>query len=224
MLQRGIAMRRLAEWALKAGAGLALAASLSACNLVITTEPTYTAADAAGAPALRDGLWVSVEKDCDVDLAKPATEWPECAGWVAIKDGAMTGVGDDGEAFKIPFVLAAGDPRVMQIELQEKADGPRLFMYIAVKPVKRDAEGRIVEYTGWIVQCGPPPPKDTKRADGQPRFGTLEPAPGMVMDAEQSGCTPSSKAALTGAAKLSEHYEGSEPKGGVTRWVRDGDR
>ena len=49
MLQRGIAMHRLAEWILKGAAGLALAASLSACNLVITTEPTYSAADAAGA-------------------------------------------------------------------------------------------------------------------------------------------------------------------------------
>ncbi|NBB14890.1 hypothetical protein GVN21_05865 [Caulobacter sp. SLTY] len=217
-------MRRLGQWVLRGAAGLALAAGLSACNLVITTEPTYTAADAAGAPAMKDGLWVSVEKGCDVDLKKPATEWPECAGWIVVKDGAMTGVGDDGQPFKVPFVLAAGDPRVMQIELQEKGDGPKLFMYIGVKPVKSDGEGRIIEYTGWIVQCGPPPPKDSKREDGQPRFGTLEPSPGMVMDEQQSGCTPSSKAALTGAAKLSERYELSEPRGEATRWVRDGDK
>lgn len=217
-------MHRLAGWVLKGVAGLAMAASLSACNLVITTEPTYTAADAAGAPPVKDGLWATVEKGCEVDLKKPATEWPECANWIVVKDGAMTGVGDDGEPFKVPFVLAAGDPRVMQIEMQEKADGPRLYIYLGVKPLKTDAQGRITEYTGWIVQCGPPPPKDYKRPDGKPQFGTLKPSPGMVMDAEQSGCTPASKAALTGAARLSERYEGSEPKGEATRWVRDGDK
>ncbi|HYE47729.1 MAG TPA: hypothetical protein VEA44_18320 [Caulobacter sp.] len=215
---------RMTAMALKALAGLALAASLGACNLVITTEPTYSAADAAGAPVLKDGLWLNLEPNCEVDTSTPATGWPDCAGWVVVKGSTMSGVGNKGEPFSVPFVLAAGDPRVMQVELQEKADTPKLYFYVGVKPLKTDVQGRIVEYSGWIVQCGPPPPKDAKRADGQPRYGTLEPAPGMVMDAEQSGCTPKDKASLTGAAKLAEHYEGNDSKGQVSRWVRDGDK
>ncbi|MDB5469792.1 MAG: hypothetical protein JWR84_1352 [Caulobacter sp.] len=214
--------------ALKGLAAAGLAASLSACNMVITTEPTFLAED-QGTPALREGLWVNPEKDCKFDIKARPTKWPECAHWVVIKGSAMTGVSEKGEAFNVPFVLAAGDPRVLQIRIDDDKKGDdgkaaTLYAYMGLKPLKTDREGRIVAYSGWMVQCGPPPPKDAKKPDGNPRYGSLEPSPGMIMDDDLSGCAPESKAALIGAAGLSEHFEDGGANGEDSRWVRDGDK
>eukprot|EP01030_Chromulinospumella_sphaerica_P017172 gene17172-16994_t len=214
--------------AFKALAAAALAASLSACNMVVTTEPTFLAED-QGKPTLREGLWVNEEKDCKFDIKAPAAKWPECAHWIVVKDSAMTGVSEKGEAFNVPFVLAAGDPRVLQIRIEDDKKGEdgkaaALYLYMGLKPLKTDTEGRITSYRGWIVQCGPPPPKDAKKPDGNPRYGTLKPSPGMIMDSDLSGCAPESKAALIKAAGLSEHFEELGAGGEASRWVRDGDQ
>ncbi|RYF92531.1 MAG: hypothetical protein EON95_12090 [Caulobacteraceae bacterium] len=217
--------------AFKALAATAIAASLSACNLVVTTEPTFLAEDQA-TPALREGLWVNQKTGCDFDLKAPATSWPECANWIVVKGSAMTGVDEKGETFSAPFVLAAGDPRVLQFRVEDDADSKQaedgkpaaIYLYMGMRPLEFDTAGRIVAYSGWVVQCGPPPPADAKRADGNPRYGSLTPAPGMIMDDDQSGCAPESKAALIGAARLSEVYETGADKTDVSRWVRDGDK
>lgn len=219
---------RITTWALRGLAAVGLAATLSACNMVVTTEPTFMAADQA-TPMLREGLWVNEEKDCKFDLKADATTWPECAHWVVIKGSALTGVSDKGEAFSIPFVLAAGDPRVLQMRIEdEKAgeDGRKaaIYLYMGLRPRKSDKEGRIISYSGWIVQCGPPPPKDAKKPDGNPRYGTLKPSPGMIMDSDLSGCAPESKAALIKAAALSEKFEDLGASDEDSRWVRDGDK
>jgi len=57
----------------------AILLGLSGCNMVVSAEPWFTAADAAPAPVLRDGLWLSTEPDCRFDDAKPAEQWPDCA-------------------------------------------------------------------------------------------------------------------------------------------------
>jgi hypothetical protein len=215
---------------LKVTAAAGLAASLSACNMVVTTEPTFLAGD-QGTPALREGLWVNPEKDCQFDVKAPATEWPECAHWIVIKDSAMTGANEKGETFNLPFVLAAGDPRVLQLRIEDEdkknTDGGKaaIYLYMALRPIKTDADGKIVSYTGWMVQCGPPPPADAKRPDGNPRYGTLEPSPGMIMDDDLSGCAPENKAALIRAAGLSEKFDKDAAAGGeAARWVRDGEK
>lgn len=212
---------RITSWVWRGLAAAALAASLSACNMVVTTEPTFLAQDQA-TPALREGLWVSPKKDCRFDIEAPATKWPECAQWIVIKGASMTGVDEKGEAFAVPFVLAAGDPRVLQIKIEDEKMAA-IYVYVGLRPLKYDKEGRIVSYTGWLTQCGPPPPKDAKRPDGNPRYGSLQPSPGMVMDADLSGCAPESKAALIRAAGLSEAYEEASDKDDVSRWVREGD-
>ena len=214
--------------ALKTLAGALLAASLSACNMVVTTEPTFLAEDQA-TPTLREGLWVNEEKGCKFDIKADARTWPECAHWIVVKGSAMTGVSEKGEAFNVPFVLAAGDPRVLQMRIEDdKAgeDGKKavLYLYMGIRPVKADKEGRIVAYGGWMVQCGPPPPKDASKPDGNPRYGALEPSPGIIMDSDLSGCAPDSKATLIKAAGLSEHFENGGASGENSRWVRDGDK
>ncbi|MBI1405158.1 MAG: hypothetical protein GC145_03415 [Caulobacter sp.] len=210
------------RWALKSLALVGLTMSLGACNLVITTEPTFETVDAAGAARLRTGLWVNLDAGCDVDLKTPASGWPECANWVVVKDDALSGTGDNGKPFSAPYILAAGDPRVMQLTLNDPDSNQTLYLYLGVLPAKVDGDGKIVEYSGWIVQCGPPPPKDAKKPDGTPRFGTLKPFPGMIMDEQQSGCQPADKAALIKAAGLSKAYD-TDNKDKVNRWVRDGD-
>jgi hypothetical protein len=200
-----------------AAAGLAL--SLSACNLVITETPTFAASDAEGAPILREGLWANLKPGCEADLSQAKEQWPECATAVTIADSAMTGETKEGGSQTLSYVLAKGDPRVMQMHLEAPEQDLKFYMYVAIRPVKSDEQGRITSYTGWIVQCGPPPPKNSTRENGQPRFGTLKPSPGMVMD-EKEGCTPEDKAALTRAAKDSETYEGQGPAG-LSQWVRD---
>lgn len=218
---------RITTWILKGLGGLGLAALLSACNMVVTTEPTFLAAD-QGAPALREGLWVSEEKGCDFDINQPAGAWPACARWMVIKDFALTGVTEEGERFRIPFVLSSGDPRVMQLRLEDEekktVDGQvaSLYLYMGLRPLATDPQGRITAYAGWIVQCGPPPPMDAKRPDGAPRYGALAPSPGMIMDKESSGCAPRDKASLIRAAGLSEHYDAAAKSGEAIRWVRDG--
>lgn len=210
-----------AVWALKGLAALCLLASLSACNMVVTTKPTFFAGDAAGAPALRDGLWMRNEETCKFDTATPADKWPECAHWIQIEDGFIKGTGENGEPYKIAFVLTASDPRILQIEIPDDKTAAVLYLYMGIKPLKSDADGKIVEYSGWMVQCGPPPPKDAVKPDGKPVFGTLKPLPGMIMDPESSGCEPKDKAAMFGAAKASQAYDNAS-KGEVNRWVRDG--
>lgn len=215
--------------ALKALAAAGLAASLSACNMVVTTEPTFLAEDQA-TPALRAGLWVSADKGCEFNSKKPAKTWPECARWIVVKNNAMTGVTEKGEKFNLPFVLAAGEPRVMQVRLEdeekktENGKPAALYLYLGLRPTRTDKQGRIIAYTGWLVQCGPPPPKDAKKPDGSSRYGTLEPSPGLIMDDALSGCAPESKAALIRAAALSERFEAAGDEGDESRWVRDGDK
>jgi len=219
---------RTTFWALRGLAAASLAALLSACNMVVTTEPTFLAQD-QGTPNLREGLWVNEEKDCKFDIKTPATGWPECAHWIVVKGSSMTGVGDGGKAFDVPFVLAAGNPRVLQIKVEDdkvNADGEKavIYLYMGIRPLKHDKQGRIVAYSGWMVQCGPPPPKDARKQDGNPRYGTLEPSPGIIMDSDLSGCAPTDKAALIGAAGLSEHFDDGSSNGNNSRWLRDGDK
>jgi hypothetical protein len=200
-----------------------LAAGLSACNLVTTTEPMFAAADASGAPALREGLWANIEPNCRVDLKQPASRWPDCASRVVIQDGMLYGKDKDDEGEQaLAFVLAAGDPRILQMRLVGDKAEETLYFYIGLDPRKLDSQGRIVEYAGWLVQCGPPPPKDSKRPDGQTQYGTLEPFPGLIMDDNLASCAPVDKASLTAAAAASLKLDPEASGGAVSRWVRDG--
>lgn len=209
-------MRFLVRTLLVAG----LAMGLGACNLVTTTEPMFDKADAAGTPQLKEGLWANLEHGCEADLKQPATEWPECAEWMVLKNGEMTGKSDDEkEETRIPVLIAGDDPPVMQLAMEDKDSKETLYFYAGLGSIETDSEGRIIRYAGWIVQCGPPPPEDAKRPDGQPRWGTFEPTPGIIMDEALSGCRPQDETALFTAARASKDYA-SKDKPGEARWVR----
>ena len=223
-------------------AGLAL---LSACNVVMTKEPLFTQADSAGAPNLRPGVWIFFkEADCKVDESRPFTEWPDCAGGGLVKgnsvEGHKAGAPPD-QLEDTPFVLASGDPRIMQlqvdVDLSVQADASasggdatastsssaahsRPYGYAAVRPTKFDAEGRITAFRFWPVDCGPPPPKDKNGEDVA--AATLKPLPGIEMKPGDAVCTTRSVSALRNAAKASEAWA-PQPRGD-SHWIRDAQR
>jgi hypothetical protein len=218
---------------------------LSACNVVMTKDPLFTQSDAAGAPSLRPGVWVFFkDTDCKVDESRPFTEWPDCAG-----GGLVTAAGNvkgrkanapAGELEDNTFVLAAGDPRIMQlqvdVDLSVQADATatgdatasasssaahsRPYGYGAVRPTKFDDQGRITAFTLWPIQCGPPPPKNKNGEDVA--AATLKPLPGIEMKPGDAVCTTRSVSALRNAAKASEAW--APQARGDSHWIRDAQR
>lgn len=101
---------------------------LGACtNMVRSEAPWFGPAEAASAPALRDGVWASTDPDCRFDTNRPLEQWPGCAQGRVIRGGEeleldyfdsedehgrreRSDYGWSSEA----FVLAAGAPRVHQ--------------------------------------------------------------------------------------------------------------
>ena len=193
---------------------------LGACNVVVTKEPLLTAADEAGAPPMRPGVWrmEGLDQPCQVDESRPLIEWPKCAGGVVIKQGAVGFYDRDGETpawTSQAFVLAAGMPRIGQAQAKISGDvkvGSDPFIYFGAQPTKNDAVGRITAMSIWPVQCGPPPPGDKAES-------TAHPLPGIEMNPGDPVCTTSSVAVLRAAAKASEPWV---PKTVHARWVRDG--
>ena len=210
---------------------IAALALLGACNIVTTNTPLFTKADAVGAPQLRPGVWdEDPAADCTVDETKPLPDWPGCAnGFVVIDNSTFGGYSEkDGKRVwsTVSSVLAAGDPLVFQL-LSTSATGsapiPATYVYAGLAPTRRDAEGRVIATQSWPVQCGKPPPADAKTPDGGQRTGTLDPLPGMTMDADGVNCTTASPAALRAAAKASRKWTVSGETT-AAHWVRDGSK
>ena len=226
------------------GAALGL---LTACNVVMTEKPLFTQADAAGAPALKPGVWLFFEEPgCKVDESKPFPEWPDCAGGGLVGAAEIKGHKQDAPPDQLetaPYVLAAGDPRVMQIQVDvdlsahadvsasgedARASGSTAsasshsqpYGYAAIRPTKLDSQGRIVAFTLWPVQCGPPPPKDANGDDTAPATQKL--LPGLTMKDGDPVCTTTSTTALRAAARASEAWAPQPPRD--ARWIRDAAR
>jgi hypothetical protein len=203
-------------------------ALLGACNMVVTRDPVFSKADAAGAPAMRPGVWDGEPAaNCTVDESQPLADWPACAnGFVVLDDHTLGEVRDqNGKPARATadYVLATGRPRVLQLHLT--ADDPAMpafYVYGAFEPTKLDDAGRIVAGRSWIVVCGPPPPPSAAQGpNAKPRMGTLHPFDGLKMDSDGTNCAPGSPDALRGAARLSRAQ--TEPKDiSGSHWVRDG--
>lgn len=218
---------------------------LSACNVVMTKDPLFAQADGAGAPALRQGVWLFFKRPgCSVDESRPFTEWPDCAGGGLVKPGNVSGHKSNAPPDQLedtPFVLAGGDPRIMQLQVdvdvsasaEASASGDatasastsppvhaRPYAYGGLKVTKLDDQGRIVAFILWPVQCGPPPPKNKH---GEDVVGnTKKPLPGIDMKPGDAVCSTRSVAALRGAARASEAWAPQPPT--ESHWIRDASR
>jgi hypothetical protein len=222
----------------RAAALLCAAALLGGCNIVVSRTPMFAQADTAGAPAFRPGLWVGEKDDCRFDEAAPADKWPDCAEPVMVAPGEIRGVGAQEQKTSTPYLLAAGDPLVLQaqtdLDLSAKAEAsasgdgsasaavaadasaPRPFVFLGVHPLAFDRQGRITRMEQWPVMCGPPPPEPKAGSSpAQGRYVTRDPLPGLTVEGED--CTPASKAAVINAARQTRAYSQIQ----TSHWVRD---
>ena len=210
---------------------------LGGCNIVVSKVPMFTAADSAGAPALRPGLWLGEKDDCRFDEASPIAKWPECADPVVITATEVHDVGPKGQK-PTPYIVAGGDPLVLQSQIDvdvsagvdvsasgsatasgaasAEVKGPPPYAFLGAHPLALDPQGRVIRMEQWPVMCGPPPraPKPGTPPD-KARYVTRRPLPGLTIEGQV--CTPADKAAVINAARQSRAY------GSVQRshWVRD---
>jgi hypothetical protein len=207
----------------------------------VTKAPMFTAADEAGAPPLKPGVWILfMQPGCKVDVRTPTDTWPDCAGGGRVEPGKISGHDSKkpkGVWDSMPFTLAAGAPRIAQVQIKQdlsvSADADQssatdsksqiVYGYVAVKPTKTDAAGQITAVSYWMVLCGPPPPKNKDGSDAA--LGTLKPLPGMQMKPGDAVCVPASKEAIRGAGKASEAWKDTQDQAqSEAHWLRDGDK
>ncbi len=197
--------------------GLCVLLLLGACNRVYTDQPLFFASDAPDAPQLRDGLWLIESEDkCRVDTRKPVSRWPKCAQWMLVRGSEILGFdpAEDGpgEWNSLPFVLADGDPVVLQMTMT--AEGKTNYQYLGVDAVRSEGGSRIVSFRAWPVLCGPPPPRPAKGEEE--RYVTLEPLPGVTI--VDNNCTAGTQDVVRAAARASRAWgDGTDS----ARWIRD---
>lgn len=196
---------------------VACALALAGCNLVYSEKPLFSAADSRGAQ-FRPGVWMKPEPGCDFDRAKPLKEWPECAGGIILRADRMVDPKQSGK--EVAYVLADGEPPVVQIPFDEKLKKP-IFVYAGVRVSKTDERGRITEFRTWIAQCGPPPPKPKDGA--KPSFVTDHPLPGLKIDKESGMCIATSPGPVRVSVRASEAWDDGDKSKVPASWLRDGE-
>ena len=202
------------------------ALSLSACAVASSDQPLFSPLDAAGAPVLKPGLWVMPVGDCKFSMRGSALKWPDCANGAYV--GPLTLVGgkrDASGAFSeaVNYRLAMGDPAILQIEAPaDREPGDPKVIYLGVRPLAADGDGRVTKTRVWLALCARPPQLDV---------GTLSrPAklpPGLIAIKGREECLARTQTAVRNAARQSEAWAfggGGEDFGLVARWIRDGDR
>jgi hypothetical protein len=198
------------------GLVLVLALVLAGCTGVVSSNPWFTATDAAGAPRLRDGVWrleSSQASACDVHENRPLETWPSCASGVVVRAFDLLGLSNKGRVWQwqsAPYLIAAGAPAVMQ--LADTASANAKYQYMWVGTVRLDDQNRAVAIRGWRVLCAPP---------ASPRAGAKPTLYRGLTDAD-GDCAADSVGSLRAAAKSTETDYTSDVV--VAHWVRDGDR
>lgn len=227
---------------------LAVLASLSACNMVVAEKPWFDAPsgpqlkDGLWANLNTPDCQVSA----DLPLAEwPGCAKPMLVrGGEYLGPGGKTDELppeqrlDPANWDAIPHVLVDGNPQVDQIKLSPPKDAegnPRasagspaafgikpdqdLYLFMAVRPTKRDEAGLITETKRWPVLCGPMPKNPKKSSEGMPSFTTDKPFKGLVI--KEGACFASSVDALVNAARQSEAIAQSEGFSTIdSRWIR----
>lgn len=200
--------------------------ALGSCNELITHTALFSRADAAKAAPFRSGVWRNLSSDpCKFDAKKPVAQWPGCAGGTVIVDGTFaTYQGIKGPPVLTPvanMLVAGGTPMIMQWSPPAGAQpSDQMFGYAALRVTKQDEQGRVVAFTMWQINCGPPAPAQPS-SNGQPGGDSSTPQlyPGLTQVKDSSDCTTDSQQAVRDAAVASETSESAL----TVVWVRDGD-
>lgn len=195
---------------------VACALALGGCNFVYSEKPMFTAADARGGAPLRPGVWMKPEADCVFDKATPIKTWPSCASAIVVRADRLVDPAKPGK--DILYVLTAGDPPVFQTPVVDDHKAT-IYVYGGLRTIRKDAQGRVLEFSSWIAQCGPPPPKP-KADDAKPRYVTEHPLPGLKIDEKTGMCLALKPGPVRDAVKASEAWsDDTRP----ASWVRDGE-
>lgn len=181
---------------------LLAALSLTACNAAISERPLFSEQDAQGAATLRPGLWAMIENTgapCPFDAAHPPDPWPGCAKPMMVTERT---IGDLSQGEKVAsYVLSRGRPGILQVQLTDEGirDEP-VYAYLAVQPVAGGGRDPVTEFTGWLVQCGPP-----GGGEGHSTGLTAHPLPGMTIRGH--ACYAASARAIRSAAIPSRDWD-----------------
>jgi hypothetical protein len=202
------------------------AALLAGCNGVMSTTPLFSAEDAKGQPQLRSGVWMAENASCAFDASLPLDRWPGCSDGFVVRPGVVVAGRDPGSPPSswnlYSFVLAKGDPAVLQITEDDGSGAPLIYLYAGLKSLKLDPQHRVIEYKVWPALCGPPPPDGSDSSDG---VMTQQPIEGLVVDAAKHDCVASAQAPVLVSVQKSEAWNGDANMGrDHARWVRDGER
>lgn len=202
------------------------ALTLGGCAVVTSDRPLFAEADQAGAPVLRPGLWAMPDADCAYDEKTPAASWPKCANATAVTAASLAGGERDASGAPkqaLAYVLAAGDPLVIQLAAPpEEAEGPR-FIYAGLRPTAFDDDRRVIAARVWLALCAKPPSLQDKTLKPPPR---IQP-PGLTKRPGEASCVATARGPVRTAVAMSEEWlasGGPDDFSLPARWVREGDR
>lgn len=127
---------------------------LGGCNAVIADHPLFVEADRSTTLSLEDGIWYRVDPECDVDLAKPRADWPNCADWMIFKDSrAILSSDPKADEETEDLMLVDGNPPLIQARVRTNGSAT-VYGFLALEPVKRSASGKLILVDVWAVPCG----------------------------------------------------------------------
>lgn len=237
---RSRAGRRRANRAWLALAAAASSVALSACDVVMSSNPVLLSADASRSLVLEPGMWTP--EACSPSLSSSSN----CQTFEITADG-VKGLMDrrpfksmrPEDATKFtgpqPYVIGDGHPPVLQLRYPAGGavvvKGPDrvmpedkftpLYVFLGIEPLARNSSGRIVELRAWPVLCGPPlkihVAPDAAPLARRPYPGPTEhPLPGVTMIG--LSCSISGREALHRAADLSQPFVDQPMR---LRWIGD---
>lgn len=186
------------------------AALLGACsNQVFSERPLFAP---TREPALRPGVWAAPSEPCRFDPAAALKAWPKCAGGQVVQPGQRAW-----RERRISLQMV-GDPPILQVSQSDRR-GP--YYYHALEPLRRDAQGHIVEMETWPVLCGPPPtPRPNEQGEWEATDGVTDHLlPGLIVSGQN--CEARDPAAVRNAAAASRGWEADMHVRSF--WVRDGE-
>ncbi len=144
---------------------LLVATSLAACTSIRTqlafwrhgdAPAGHAIASASRAPAVHEGLWAILDPGCGKPRDADVRAWPRCASpfWIGEGYALVVRTRSDGHgavpesSYRAGYRLAAGDPLIA--EIGNDKDGQ---LFLALKDLDRDGEGRLVGATGAAFAC-----------------------------------------------------------------------
>ncbi len=130
---------------------------LGACNMAISETPVFDERDAAKLVP-REGIWLSDDPDCRFDPGLSETQWPGCAIWLIVHSNGRELLLQDGkgEAQQARYVIAKGQPTIVQILWRDEAkdDGKTFYVFFGLEPGGAQPDGTFVTASSWEVKCG----------------------------------------------------------------------